>query len=417
MGMLIQIFLSQIYTLATSETNMRSLIGGLKEQYNTICSDYTTKDPKFDLKPLLFTKNPAADTYYSLFDDYLAKPEEVCFDTTTGEPCPGSSQAATYLYDITEGLKNTHLDERVLNFYMRRFIYFLDQINSSDSSLYPQKVLNIPEGYSRVLLDATEVECCFYKYIYNTEMLNVFAEFLGILKAEIASLLQAEELKIKKNALQDKDCTSLKYYYLCTLNQTTDFFNSLSTCAKSAPSARTLTESKIICVNISADGTPAGARINNYIFVSSGPATTFTLRSAAPQATPQTAPEAVVVEEIENINNGNVIEDIIEDIVEEQTGASQYFPCRSTDVTDYAPSINKFNSTGNNVAPLVNQIPISRLEKFCPPCNDLTADISFGFSYDDDCNPCYTNFNSTSFCYDTDNRREQEYNYCNTGFC
>jgi len=396
MGMLFQLFISKILTSVALSGDAATLIDGLKQQYNTICGSLTNNKPKFKLEPLLFTPKPAADTYYSLFDDFLAKSGEVCFDTTTGQPCAGSSQAANYLYDLKEALKTATLDERALNFYMRRFIWFLDQITSNDASTYPQSVLNIPKEYSRVLLDSAEVKCCFEKYINNTTMLPVFTEFLTIMKAEITTLMQQASNKLKKNALRDKQCVPLSYYYLCTLNETTDFFTALADCAKTAPATKGLTESKIICVNISSTGGADGPRINNYILVSTGPASAFALRSLGPQQTPAPVePEPVkeiIVSEVEEEAPLGFSTNLDIECSEEQLGTSQYLPCVPGQTTDYSKSIADFNkSTAASTDP-TKKIPLANVAKFCPCDTSIeNPDVE-----------CFDVYRFGNACYDND---------------
>merc|ERR1711917_207923 len=96
MGMLVQLFVSQVFTFVTQN---EPIITDLFEQFDKIRSDPTGKEPTFTLTPLLSVPNPAPNTYYTLFDDFLAKAGDVCFDKTTQMPCPGSSPAANYLHD------------------------------------------------------------------------------------------------------------------------------------------------------------------------------------------------------------------------------------------------------------------------------------------------------------------------------
>ncbi|KRH92949.1 hypothetical protein M153_1976000584 [Pseudoloma neurophilia] len=192
------------------------------------------KQTRFTMKPLLFTPHLYSNTFYSIFDDYLAKDERLCFDNTDGTPCPGS-QVNAWLYDIRQGLKNKVVDERAFLWLIRRFIFYYDNIAVPQTKIAVLNdlvsTLNINANYSAVQLDAHKTLKCFLEFIYYPDVLYVFEQFLSQAANEIYAILAAELAKIRIKSTQcPVVCFPIRFVYAKTIAEILSFFKSFTKC-------------------------------------------------------------------------------------------------------------------------------------------------------------------------------------------
>lgn len=132
---------------------------------------------------------------------------------------------ASYLIDIQAGLKNNVLDEKALNYVMRRFLWYLRN--------YPRpvkSVLNIPAPWTRLTLDAEKVLACLENTILPIDILRkFFIKFLNVMSEEIIKLLQQEIKRYSpKKSFSYTICLPLRVGYLHTMLEVVKYLTALA---------------------------------------------------------------------------------------------------------------------------------------------------------------------------------------------